>query len=319
MATKSGGSKIKRVIYVFLSFVMSLLLLVLTFSVVLQTTIFNENFFLSKMNETEYFTAKKTEITRSLMDLGYASGLDEEFFNNLIDDSLLRDDTIYYLDGFFSGDRSVVDTKNFEDVFNKALDKYIEKKQINPETVNKSSVDNLVRNASKIYRNSLSLPLFQTIAGYFVGLKQAMPITIAVVGVLIFFIFIILFFSTKWKHRPVRYMCYSTTTTFLTTIVPAVALLASGKAKQLNVTSKAFYDFFVKAVSDMTFLLLFISIGFAVLSMVLFVLCMKLYPKRSSSGGSKVHSDEADEQDTNKNVVQSYKRQKFVLEDIEKT
>lgn len=317
MATKSGGSKIKRVIYVFLSFVMSLLLLVLTFCVVFQATIFNENFFISKMNETEYFTAKKTEVIRSLMDLGYASGLDEDFFNSLIDDSLLRDDTIYYLDGFFSGDRSVVDTKKFEDVFNKALDKYIEKQQINPETINKSSVDNLVRNAAKIYRNSLSLPLFQTIAGYFVGIKQAMPITIAVIGVLVFFIFIILFFSTKWKHRPVRYMCYATTTTFLTTIVPAVALLVSGKARQLNVTSKAFYDFFVKAVSDMTFLLLFISIGFAVLSMVLFVLCMKLYPKRSSSGGSIVHSDDKDEHISAESVVKQSNRQKFTEEIVE--
>lgn len=279
-------SKLKRGFYIFLSFVVSLLLLVLTFSILLEATVFNKDFFIKAMNETDYFSAKKNEVTRSLMDLGYASGLDETFFDNLIDSATIRDDTYEYLNLYFSGDGSVVDTEGFKEDFNEALDNYIEENQINPETVNQSSRDTLVDKAAAIYKNNLSLPLFQTIAGYFVGIKNVMPIIIAVVGVLLFFVWIILFFSTKWKHRPIRYFCYSTTTTFLATIVPALWLLISGKAKQLNVTSKSFYDFFVNFVNDFTIILLYTSVGFAVASILLFLMFTKLYPKHTSSSGN---------------------------------
>lgn len=300
MATKSG-SKLKKVFYVFLSFVVSLLLLVLTFSILLEATVFNKDFFIKEMNETDYFSAKKTEITRELMDLGYASGLDETFFDNLIDSANIRDDTYEYLGVFFSGDGSVVNTEGFKENFNKALDSYIEENQINPETVNQSSRDSLVDKAATIYKNNLSLPLFQTIAGYFVGIKNVMPIIIAIMSILLFFILIILFFSTKWKHRPIRYFCYSTTTTFLATIVPALWLLITGKAKQLNVTSKSFYDFFVNFVGDFTMILLYTSVGFAIFSMLLFLLFTKLYPKHKNSsenGGSTLISERLSKEET---------------------
>ena len=280
------GSKFKKVLYVFLSFVLSFLFLFFSVSIVFEATIFNKDFVLNTMSSTDYYENKEQEITRSLMDLGYASGLEESFFEGLIDKSLLCGDTTEYLNKFYSGTGSVVDTENFKNTFNNALDEYIIENEINPESVKESSRNYLVSNAAKIYKNSLELPVFNSITGYFIGVKNAMPIVICVVGVLILLICVIFVFSTRWKHRPAKYICYSTITAFLTLFVPAVIILASGKMKQLNIASKATYDLFIALTNGLVMGLFFTSIIFAVISIVLYVLYRRLYPKHSSHSGS---------------------------------
>ena len=42
--------------------------------------------FMDNMNTSNYFVDKRDEIKESLVDLGYASGLDEKFFENVVDE-----------------------------------------------------------------------------------------------------------------------------------------------------------------------------------------------------------------------------------------
>lgn len=72
-------SKIRGIVFCLLSFVLSFVLLLLSISVMLEATILNPSYILDNMNTTNYFTDKKDEITRELVDLGYASGLEESF------------------------------------------------------------------------------------------------------------------------------------------------------------------------------------------------------------------------------------------------
>lgn len=285
MASRTS-SKFKKVLYIFLSFILSFLLFFFSVSVVCELTIFNKDFVLNTMSSTDYYEIKEEEITRSLMDLGYASGLEESFFDGVISKSLLCGDTTEYLNNFYSGNGSVIDTENFKNTFNNALDEYIKEKEINPESVKESSRNYLISNAAKIYKNSLELPLFNSIAGYFIGIKNAMPIVICIVGVLILLICVIFVFSTRWRHRPAKYICYATTTAFLTIFVPAVVIMASGKMKQFNIASKATYDLFISLTNGFVMGLFFASILFAVVSIVLYVLYRRLYPKHNSHSGS---------------------------------
>ena len=132
---RKSPSKIKRVLYVFLSFVLSFVLFLMSFAVLLEFTVFNKDFIFGEMNRVSYFEIQRAEISRNLKDLGYASGLDESFFDDLIDESMLRDDTAEYLDSFYSGTGSVIRLDNFKQKFNSAIDVYIEKKGINPASV----------------------------------------------------------------------------------------------------------------------------------------------------------------------------------------
>lgn len=280
--SKKKTSKPIKILNMILSFVLALLLFLLSSSLILKIVIFSEDSLMNAINKSGYLTEKNKEITLALTDLGYASGLDESFFDGLIKDSLLYNDTSKYIANFYSGGSSVVDTTAFEEMFNTALDNYIAEKQIDPQSVNPSSREYLVESATKIYKSSLEFPLFQTIAGYYLGIKNALPIVILVDAVLIVLICIIMISSSKWKHRPAKYICYSTGTAFLCTLAPAITLLTSGKIEQFNITSQATYKLFVALGNELVMTLIYFSAFFLVISIVLYILYRYFYPKHTS-------------------------------------
>ena len=279
---RKSPSKVKRVLYVFLSFILSFVMFLMSFAVLLELTVFNKEFIFGEMNKVGYFDIQRMEISRNLKDLGYASGLDESFFDELIDDSMLREDTAEYLDSFYSGTGSVIRLHNFKQKFNSAIDVYIEKEEINPASVSAESRKYLVDSAASIYRESLQIPFIKYIAGYFLGIKNALPAVIGVTGLMVLFLCVIFIFSTKWKHRAVRYICYATLTTFLAMLAPFIAMISTGTMKKLNISSKAFYDFFVAVNDSVMMYFLYFAIFFALLSLALFILFKRLYPKKES-------------------------------------
>ena len=109
---------------------MSVLMFLLSFAITLQATILNPDFLLDNMNSTNYFVEKHQEVVQKLTDLGNASGLDESFFDDLLSSVEIYDDTEVYFEEYYSGKSTVVDTTKFRQNFNSALDKYIEKNNI---------------------------------------------------------------------------------------------------------------------------------------------------------------------------------------------
>ena len=272
-------SKVKRVVNVLLSFVLAALFTVLTLAGTLQFTLLNQSFMLDNMNSCNYIIEKKYEITRSLTDLGYASGLEEEFFGNLLSEVMLNDDAVKYIQDYYSGEGSVVDKTAFKQAFNAALDEYIEKKGIDADSVSKENREYLINEAAKIYKQSLELPFLGRFAGSFQNLKTVIPFVIIVCLVLSALLCAIFILSTKWKHRAVRYICYATSASFLTTAVLPLILLLSKKAETFNIASRATYMLFVSCANNMLVCILSCSAFFLIVSIGLFLLYKMLYKK----------------------------------------
>ena len=272
-------SSVKKVVNVLLSFVLAVLLTVLTLAGTLQFTLLNQSFMLDNMNSSNYIIEKKDEITRSLTDLGYASGLEEEFFSNLLSEVMLNDDSEKYIQDYYSGEGSVVDKTAFKQAFNTALDEYIEKKGIDPDSVSKNNREYLINEAAKIYKRSLELPFLGRLAGSFQNLKTVVPFVIIVCLVLSALLCAIFLLSTKWKHRAVRYICYATSASFLTTAVLPLIILLSKKAETFNIASRATYMLFVSCANNMRVCILSCSAFFLIVSIGLFLLYKKLYKK----------------------------------------
>ncbi|MEE1154534.1 MAG: hypothetical protein UH241_05190 [Acutalibacteraceae bacterium] len=276
------SSRITNIIYTIVSFILSLLLLLCSVSVVLSSTVFSKEHMINTMNSTRFYSSVCSEIKVSLTDLGYASGLDESFFENLLDVDMIEHDMFNYLQGFYSGTSSVVITDNFKEHSNEALDQYIKEKNIPPQSVNAESRKYLVINAAKRYKAALELPFFSYIAGNFIRIKNILPIVIAVLAVLSVLVIVILMFSTKWKHRPIKFICYSTTSVFLVTILPVILAYGTKKFEQLNIDSRAMYNIFVEFGYNTVNVLMYGSIFFAIVSLVLYIIYRKVYPKRAT-------------------------------------
>ena len=280
MAKKPFSSRVRNAVFIVLSFLLTLILFLLSVCTVLEATLFNPEFIFDNMNSSNYFIDKSDEITTSLIDLGYASGLDEKFFDDFIDEVMLCDDTREYLDNYYSGNGAKIDTTDFKQSFNAELDKYIQENNI--KNVNGKSRDKLVNKAAQIYRSSLEIPLFSRLSAYFLTAKNAMPFIIVGLVVLAGVICVVLIFANKWKHRGVKYICYATSGAFLTLgIIPAY-LMITGKISHINLDSRALYNMFVQSANSICIAILFISLFFLLVSVGLFFLFRQMYKKVSS-------------------------------------
>ena len=264
------NSKVRHIIYGIISFVLSFVLFLLSFAIVLQSTILNPSYIMDNMNTSNYFVDKRDEIKESLVDLGYASGLDEKFFENVVDEVTIHDNTQAYLNSFYAGEEAKIDTTAFKQKFNSELDSYISKNNL--KVANDGSREYLINQAANIYAAALRIPLFATLSVYLVALKNMMPLIIGGLAVLVAILCVIIIFTNRWKHRAVRYICYSTSAAFLTVgIIPAV-LLSTGYMSKINIDSRAFYNLFVQSMNNILIAIAICSVIFFIVSIGLFFL-----------------------------------------------
>lgn len=256
------NSKVRHIIYGIISFVLSFVLFLISFAIVLQSTILNPSYIMDNMNTSNYFVDKRDEIKESLVNLGYASGLDEKFFENVVDEVTIHDNTQAYLNSFYAGEEAKIDTTAFKQKFNSELDSYISKNNL--KVANDGSREYLINQAANIYAAALRIPLFTTLSAYLIALKNMMPLIIGGLAVLVAILCVIIIFTNSWKHRAVRYICYSTSAAFLTVgIIPAV-LLSTGYMSKINIDSRAFYNLFVQSMNN-------ILIALAICSVIFFI------------------------------------------------
>lgn len=264
------NSKVRHIIYGIISFVLSFVLFLLSFAIVLQSTILNPSYIMDNMNTSNYFVDKRDEIKESLVNLGYASGLDEKFFENVVDEVTIHDNTQAYLNSFYAGEEAKIDTTAFKQKFNSELDSYISKNNL--KVANDGSREYLINQAANIYAAALRIPLFATLSAYLIALKNMMPLIIGGLAVLVAILCVIIIFTNSWKHRAVRYICYSTSAAFLTVgIIPAV-LLSTGYMSKINIDSRAFYNLFVQSMNNILIALVICSVIFFIASIGLFFL-----------------------------------------------
>lgn len=264
------NSKVRHIIYGIISFVLSFVLFLISFAIVLQSTILNPSYIMDNMNTSNYFVDKRDEIKESLVNLGYASGLDEKFFENVVDEVTIHDNTQAYLNSFYAGDEAKIDTTAFKQKFNSELDSYISKNNL--KVANDGSREYLINQAANIYAAALRIPLFTTLSAYLIALKNMMPLIIGGLAVLVAILCVIIIFTNSWKHRAVRYICYSTSAAFLTVgIIPAV-LLSTGYMSKINIDSRAFYNLFVQSMNNILIALAICSVIFFIVSIGLFFL-----------------------------------------------
>lgn len=262
------NSKVRHIIYGIISFVLSFVLFLISFAIVLQSTILNPSYIMDNMNTSNYFVDKRDEIKESLVDLGYASGLDEKFFENVVDEVTIHDNTQAYLNSFYAGEEAKIDTTAFKQKFNSELDSYISKNNL--KVANDGSREYLINQAANIYAAALRIPLFATLSVYLIALKNMMPLIIGGLAVLVAILCVIIIFTNRWKHRAVRYICYSTSAAFLTVgIIPAV-LLSTGYMSKINIDSSAFYNLFVLGMNN-------ILIAVAICSAIFFIISIGLF------------------------------------------
>lgn len=269
MSKKPVRKKVRDIVFCVLSFVLSLLLFLNTVCIFTVAFAVNENAWIDKMNASNYFSDKADEIENKLISLGSASGLEPEFFENIVDPIQITNDTQVYMDAYFHGNDDVIDHSAFRRNFQSQLERYITEKNV---TVNEENVEYLVNEAENIYSASLKIPLFHRISGNMNSLRGIMPVVIAALTMLSLVIVLVLLFGNKWRHRAFKYYYFACAGTCLSLLAVSVFLTAVGGLKKIILESRALYDTAVSFGTSATIAFWVLTGLFFIISFVMFTI-----------------------------------------------
>ena len=280
MNTKTIGKRIRDILFGVLSFFLALFLFLDAVCALASMTVLNEESWMEQMTVSGYYSEKEQEITKKLVQLGNASGLPSDFFEDVIDLVQIQKDMQNYMDSYFDGTSRILDTTPFQQKFRAALDRFIEEKNAK---VDGKSVDNLVKQAKQIYSGNLEIPLFIKLSSYLQMVRNYLPYIIGGLSLLSGVIILVLLLANKWRHRAFKYYYYACAGTGLCLLALSVYLTASGGLKKIVLESKALYQMVVSFGSSVTVYLWVLTAVFAVLALSMFFLYRTFYLKAAGS------------------------------------
>lgn len=269
----------KKGMYLVLSFIMGLCILACSLLSVLKFTIFTPSFLIETLNNSDYYSDLCDEITDNLMDIGDASGLDKSFFEEFVDEVLVRKDVESYIKDFYSGKKLKADTLSFQRALRSALDSYESKNGISKSDFSESNVNYFVKEASDIYASNIELKYFPQIQKTVLGYSSKFTLIIIISAVVLTAVLLFVIFSNEWKHIAVRYIYYSAASAGLFTLaIPAVVFL-SGIISRLTIISRSLEDLYTACLNSVFTVILVIALLLLFTSAILWVIHNQLRKK----------------------------------------
>ena len=279
---KKKKNKFRNLVYIFLSFVLSACLFLLSICLVLRVTIFSGDFMKSAMSSTGYYNVVKEEFTESLKNLGHASGLTDEFVEKFADDFDFIEIEAEYVDAFYTDESTLVNTTKFKQTMLAALDDYIEENNIDRSKASEENLGYLVDKASEIYVAHVTIPFFSVLGNYIKKLDTPLRIAEIVFGALSVGLMAIIFFTNKFVHRAYRYITYGTTGAALTVAVIPAVIGITGLVSKANIGTRSLYNLFVSYFSSFFNYFWILAGVLAFMSVVSFILFYTRYKKAIS-------------------------------------
>ena len=245
--------------YLVLSLIMGICIFFCAIFSSLKFTFFSPSFLTETLNSTNYYKDVCAEITDDLVNLGDASGLDKSFFEDFVDEVMVRKDVQYYINDFYAGEKLKVNTLDFQKALRTALDQFINKKGLTENDFSQESVNNFVKEASDIYASDIEIAYFpqiqKSINKYNTRIMVFIAVTLALFAAIVY---------------------YSTASAGLLTIAVPVTVLLSGVVSRIAILNRSLNDLYTAGLQSLLYTILFIGLALIVLSGFLWVLHNKL-------------------------------------------
>ncbi|MEE3428656.1 MAG: hypothetical protein VZQ55_06795 [Ruminococcus sp.] len=270
------NEKFTTVMYLVLSFILGLCIFFCSLLSALKFTVFSPSYLTDTLNSTDYYKDLCAEITDDLLNIGDASGLDKSFFDDFIDEVLVRKDVQYYIDDFYAGNKLKVNSSDFQKSLRSALDRYINKKNLTDKDFSEESLNKFVKEADKIYVSHIELTYFSQIQKAFLKYSFKINIYIGITLAVIIAIILLFIFTNKWKHKAIRYIYYAAASAGLVTLIIPIIVFLSGIISKITIISRSLNDLYTACLSSVFITLIFIGGALIAISGFLWVLHSKM-------------------------------------------
>ncbi len=272
-------SKIKPVIYCVTAFFLSVTLFLTSACAVVELTVFSKDYMLDRMDSSGYYSMVKYELQNRLKNLGDASGFEASFAQNFVDSYDVKKAVQNYIQSFYAGDSTLVETTEFKQQLYAAVQNYAAEKNITLTDEINDHVAYFINEAANIYVDQIAIPFFSVIGVHIVNAQNSVNILLISLGVLVLIIAAVIFFTNEFKHRRYRYLCYGLLGGALTTAVLPTVVLLSDKITRINIATRSLYNLIVSYFNNIFYAFYIPTAVMAALAVVTFVMYAKYYSK----------------------------------------
>lgn len=264
-----------------LAFIGSLLLFATLALICIRMTLFNQNFMIKQIHQTEYVETIRKDMTQSIQDLGRGSNIPPEVLADVVSEKTVSANVDNYI-------RSIYQEVPFEiqgedqvkDNIMKNVTQYAQQKNIAIDETTQNNLNNLAASATKNYSSYIEIPYLLSYGKKVMAFKSALTLILIIAGAAFLLVFVGLLLMAKMKHQKIRW----SSVTFLggglmLAVLPAI-IYFSGVIDRLGIMSEGLYQFVTGYITAFDLSFVFAGLGLTVLALLLVLISERVRSKK---------------------------------------
>ncbi|EOH77467.1 hypothetical protein [Enterococcus malodoratus] len=264
-----------------LAFIGSLLLFATLALICIRMTLFNQNFMIKQIHQTEYVETIRKDMTQSIQDLGRGSNIPPEVLADVVSEKTVSANVDNYI-------RSIYQEVPFEiqgedqvkDNIMKNVTQYAQQKNIAIDETTQNNLNNLAASATKNYSSYIEIPYLLSYGKKVMAFKSALTLILIIAGAAFLLVFVGLLLMAKMKHQKIRW----SSVTFLggglmLAVLPAL-IYFSGVIDRLGIMSEGLYQFVTGYITAFDLSFVFAGLGLTVLALLLVLISERMRSKK---------------------------------------
>ncbi|SES96827.1 hypothetical protein SAMN04487821_104190 [Enterococcus malodoratus] len=264
-----------------LAFIGSLLLFATLALICIRMTLFNQNFMIKQIHQTEYVETIRKDMTQSIQDLGRGSNIPPEVLADVVSEKTVSANVDNYI-------RSIYQEVPFEiqgedqlkDNIMKNVTQYAQQKNIAIDETTQNNLNNLAASATKNYSSYIEIPYLLSYGKKVMAFKSALTLILIIAGAAFLLVFVGLMLMAKMKHQKIRW----SSVTFLggglmLAVLPAL-IYFSGVIDRLGIMSEGLYQFVTGYITAFDLSFVFAGLGLTVLALLLVLISERMRSKK---------------------------------------
>lgn len=270
---KDNSKFLRKAVSVIFSFFLFLAMTTLFFIVGIYFGLFNDNNFLNKMNENNYYNEIYEKVTEKVTEVLDKADIPKSVGKKVFTLKRVYIDEKNYVEQTLNGNKYTINTEKLKSNLRKYVYQYLETENITLTEEIATGVDNVIELSVREYERIITFTLADYYQQYKGEFSKYVPIVLGISCGLMVGLSILLLMIHKRKYRGIRYIAYSTLGAALMNLLPAVYLLLSKKYERIQVQPKYYQNFLVSHIQSDLNMFIYVSImGFVLFTILLLII-----------------------------------------------
>lgn len=270
---KDSSKFLRKAVSVIFSFFLFLAMTTLFFIVGIYFGLFNDNNFLNKMNESNYYNEIYEKVIENVTEVLGKADIPKSVGKKVFTLKRVYIDEKNYVEQTLNGNKYTIDTEKLKSNLEKYVYQYLETENIMLTEEIATGVDNVIELSVREYERIITFTLADYYQQYKGEFSKYVPIVLGISCGLMVGLSILLLMIHKRKYRGIRYIAYSTLGAALMNLLPAVYLLLSKKYEGIQVQPKYYQNFLVSHIQSDLNMFIYVSImGFVLFTILLLII-----------------------------------------------